>query len=229
VRFVDPAKVEKARKIEQDPRTYKQLASDSLIQLLLAGANADPSVMLGSGTPIIRITVAETALRTGVGFGRVDGQPEVIPIDSVRRLMENGKSLRVRFDPRGRYIEQYDDPLAENRLYNSRQREILAAKFGGCMHPNCDRPPSWCEAHHIQWVVRDGGKTTISNAILLCRYHHLLYHRDGYEIRVHDDGTYWLIPPASIDAAQQPIAMPLKSRALKDLWDAHERALVDAK
>jgi hypothetical protein len=220
VRFVDPAKVEKARKIEVDDRDYKQLASDALLHFLMVGSDADDSVMVGSGAPVIRITVAEKALTTGIGFGRIDGQGTVISIDSVKRLMETGTSFRVGFDPTGRYIEQYEDPLAENRLYNSRQREILAAKFGGCMDPDCDRPPSWTEAHHIQYVKRDGGKTTIENAILLCKYHHLKYHNDGYEILKDPSGSYWKIPPKSVDPGQTPIYMPLKTRNLHDLWTA---------
>jgi hypothetical protein len=154
VRFVDPAKVEKARKIEDDPRTYQQFASDTLLQLMRLGAEADPNVMMGSGAPIIRVTVAADALETGVGLGRIDGQSQPISIDSVKRLMETGKQVRMGFDPGGTYIEVNQDPLADNRLFNAKQREILAAKFGGCMFPGCDRPPSWCEAHHIQFVKR---------------------------------------------------------------------------
>jgi hypothetical protein len=180
--------------------------------------------MLGSGAPIIRVTIAEDALTTGTGYGRIDGQAGVISVSTVTRLMETGTTLRVGFDTTGRYIEQFDNPLAENRLYNSTQREILAAKFGGCMNPDCDRPPSWCEAHHIQWVKRDGGKTTIDNAILLCKHHHLLYHNTGYEIRHDQAGNYWKIPPTSIDPNQTPIPMPLKTRNLHDLTTANTRA-----
>jgi hypothetical protein len=228
VRFVDPGKVEKARRIADDTRNYKQLASDALLHFLMVGADADPGIMLGSGAPIIRVTVAEEALVSGVGVGRIDGQAAPISIGTVKRLMENGKTLRVGFDPTGTYLEMHDDPLAENRLYNSKQREILAAKFGGCMDPDCDRSPSWCEAHHIQFVKRDGGKTTIANAILLCKYHHLLYHNRGYEIALDDNGTYWKIPPKTIDPEQTPTPMPLKTRNLNDLWAARARSSASA-
>jgi hypothetical protein len=224
VRFVDKAKAAQAKKIEDDERSFKQIASDGFIHLIKAGASVDDSVMLGSGAPIIRITVAEKALETGLGFARIDGQADVVSIDTVKRLMETGKSFRVGFDPGGTYIEQFDDPAAENRLFTKKQREILAAKFGGCMDPNCDRPPSWCEAHHIQFVVRDGGKTTILNAILLCKYHHLKYHNEGYEIALDATGNYWKIPPVSVDPDRTPIAMPLKTRNLDDLWAAEDRA-----
>ena len=74
VRFIDPTKRESPR-IETDTRDYKQLASDTLLHFLMVGADTDPTVMLGSGAPVIRVTVARTALDTGVGFGRIDGQP----------------------------------------------------------------------------------------------------------------------------------------------------------
>jgi hypothetical protein len=228
VRFIDPDTATKARKIAEDPRDYRQLASDTLLHFLMVGADTDPTVMIGSGAPIIRVTVPQPALATGVGFGRIDGQDQPISIDSVKRLMETGTTIQAGFDPTGHYIEHATDRLAENRLYNRKQREILAAKFGGCMDPDCDRPPSWCEAHHIQQVKRDGGKTTIANAILLCKYHHLLYHNHGYEITIHNDGTYWKIPPNPTDSDQPPTPtpthMPLKTRNLHDLQAAQDRA-----
>jgi hypothetical protein len=56
-----------------------------------------------------------------------------------------------------------------------------------------------------------------NHGILLCKYHHLLYHNRGYEIRCDRDGRYWKVPPASIDPEQTPIRMPLKTRNLRDL------------
>jgi hypothetical protein len=40
------------------------------------------------------------------------------------------------------------------------QRRALAARDLGCSFPGCDRPPDWCETHHvIGWV--DGGRTDL--------------------------------------------------------------------
>jgi hypothetical protein len=145
-----------------------------------------------------------------------------------------GKSISVIFDELGNAVESG----REQRLFSKRQREILAVKFGGCMDPNCERPPSFCEAHHIQHWKRDRGKTLVNNGILLCRYHHLKYHNEGWEIRRDelgprdfapndlgpsnlgrsDFGQYWLIPPVTRDAEQTPIPMPSKSAAMRDLW-----------
>ena len=51
----------------------------------------------------------------------------------------------------------------------------LVARDGGCVAEGCDRPPGWCDAHHIQhWV--DGGPTDLANLELRCRRHHRAVH-----------------------------------------------------
>jgi hypothetical protein len=223
VRFVDPAKAEQARGIADDPRGHRQIASDTFLHLLENGAGVDDSELLGAGSSIIRITVAASALESGVGFARIDGQPAPISIETVRTLAERAKTIVMPFDRDGTYIEKTDPRLENVRLFSRGQHEILSAKFGGCMDPHCDRPPAWTEAHHILFVKRDGGKTTIRNGILLCKYHHLLYHNQGYEILVDQFGRYWKVPPPSVDPAQVPTLMPLKTGNLNDLWAAELR------
>ncbi|GIU89731.1 MAG: hypothetical protein KatS3mg010_0830 [Acidimicrobiia bacterium] len=51
----------------------------------------------------------------------------------------------------------------------------LVVRDGGCVHPGCDRPPGWCEAHHVvPWY--DGGATSLDNLELRCRHHHRAVH-----------------------------------------------------
>ena len=214
VRFVSNEQSQRAATIAADDRTPVQLASDAVLQLMKLGADTNPNFLLGSGAPIIRITVAEEALETGIGFGKIEGSDEPVSMDTVQRLLCGGDSIRMGFDQKGNVL----DVEAEQRLFSKRQREVLAVKFGTCMDPNCDRPPSWTEAHHIKQWVRDKGKTLIKNGILLCKWHHLKYHNEGYEIEVDDDGNYWQIPPRSVDPEQKRVAMPLKSSAIADLW-----------
>jgi hypothetical protein len=213
VRFVERERAAHADRIRDDDRTPAQLASDGLMHLVLAGATVDDAVMLGSGAPVIRLTVAQNSLESGKGLARIDGQAAPVSLQTAERLVCEGEIHTIGFDPHGHFIEHGSDA----RLYSRKQREILAAKFGGCMDPDCDRPPSWCEAHHILHWVRDQGKTLISNGILLCKYHHLLYHNRGYEIACDREGRYWKVPPASVDPGQTPIPMPLKTRNLRDL------------
>ena len=219
VRFVDPTKAAQAEGIKTDERTPGQLAVDAFMHLLKAGTNTDDSVLLGSGAPVIRITVAEEALTTGTGLARIDGQTAPVSLTTVERLLCDADTVTATFDQNGHYIEAGSDA----RLFNRKQREILAIKFGGCMDPDCDRPPSWCEAHHILHWKRDNGPTLIVNGILLCKFHHLKYHNDGIEIVINETGQYWKIPPATTDPDQTPILMPLKTRNLADLRAAQQR------
>ena len=108
----------------------------------------------------------------------------------------------------------------EQRLFTTRQRIALAARDGGCLFTDCDRPPAWCEAHHVEHWHRDEGKTDIADGILLCRYHHLLVHNNNWTI-TRDDKGYWLTPPAVPGgAAPEPRLMKSLSAALRDLLRA---------
>jgi hypothetical protein len=54
-------------------------------------------------------------------------------------------------------------------------RRAVAVRDGGCRFPGCDRPPGWCDAHHVvHWA--DGGPTELGNLLLLCRPHHRMVH-----------------------------------------------------
>ncbi|HEY4268444.1 MAG TPA: HNH endonuclease signature motif containing protein [Galbitalea sp.] len=218
-RFLGTAQTEIARRIEKDGRTIGQLASDTLLQILCQGMDADTSFMLGTGAPVVRITVAEKSLESGIGVGLVDGLPDPVSISSTHRLLCSADTLRVGFAADG----SVNEIGREHRLFSQRQREALAVKFGGCAHPGCGRPPSWCEAHHIEHWERDRGRTVIGNGILLCKHHHLKYHNEGWEITRDHGGKYWLIPPASIDPQQQHVEMVGKSRALRELARATAR------
>jgi hypothetical protein len=55
------------------------------------------------------------------------------------------------------------------------QLRALAIRDGGCVIPGCDRPPDWCDAHHlVPWT--HGGLTDIANLGLVCRPHHMDIH-----------------------------------------------------
>jgi len=56
------------------------------------------------------------------------------------------------------------------RLITDHQRHILIARDKGCAFPHCDRPPRWCDGHHVQhWL--QGGRTDLGNLVLLCKKH----------------------------------------------------------
>ena len=83
-------------------------------------------------------------------------------------------------------------------------RRAITARDRGCAWPGCDRPPNWCDAHHVKFWGRDLGATSYHNGVLLCPYHHTEIHREQWTIRTHPDGTPEFIPPTRIDPHQQP-------------------------
>ena len=200
---------------DRDARSTAQLASDVFLDLLRQGAEADSSQLLGGGAPVIRVLVTLAALRAGRGSGHIEGQTEAVSINTVERLACAGGATEIVFD-------DACQPLnvgREQRMFTRPQRIALAARDGGCRFGNCERPPSWCEAHHVAHWDRDHGGTDIANGILLCRHHHLLLHNNGWEIK-RDGVDYSLIPPATVDPAQQAKPMPSKSSAYRELQRA---------
>ena len=172
----------------------------------------------GSRTPLAEAPVHVTPAEQLYGPGWIEGQTEPVSADTIARMACTGSTSTITFDETGQPI----DVSSEQRLFARKQRSGLAARDGGCMWTDatgtstCDRPPSWTEAHHIEHWDRDGGKTTILNGILLCKYHHLTLHNDGWEIyRV--KSRYWLVPPVSVDPDQNPRLIRSRSDAYAQL------------
>ncbi|MEO8907842.1 MAG: DUF222 domain-containing protein [Microbacteriaceae bacterium] len=239
-RMVDLADKTRADALQTDPRTLEQLAFDGFMAVLHIGASTDEKTaahsVLGSRRPAVRVLVTKEALEhrgqrdsstphspsaQRPGHGRIEGQPSPVSIETVERTLCTTGVVPIMFDSDGQCI----DLGREQRLYTARQRIGLAARDGGCRWPDCDRPPSWSEAHHINHWARDGGKTDVADGILLCRYHHLLLHDNHWDI-TRTGSQYWLLPPAREDPHRTPRPMPHKSAALRDLQQAQQAQLV---
>ena len=90
------------------------------------------------------------------------------------------------------------------RLYTGKVRKLLELRDRGCAFPGCNRPPSWCQAHHIvPWSK--GGLTTVDNGVLLCGYHHRHLHQGTWQAQTANDGHPEFIPPEWIDKHCHPI------------------------
>jgi Domain of unknown function (DUF222) len=79
----------------------------------------------------------------------------------------------------------------------------LVVRDRGCRFPGCDRPPHWCEAHHIDhW--EDDGPTKIGNLVLACSRHHHLLHMPGWHIRLRPDATVEVTTPTGQTLVDRP-------------------------
>jgi hypothetical protein len=146
------------------------------------------------------VIVTAADLQRRAGAGRFEGQTEAISIDTIDRHICESGYVEALFNSDGQAL----DLGREQRLYTPRQRILLTLRDGGCRFPDCARPPSWTEAHHINpW--QHGGKTDVADGILFCRHHHMLIHNNGWFIE-RDGANYIAISPD-----QQRIDMPSKS------------------
>jgi len=177
-RFVDPDDKASAAELTADARTNDQLSYDLFLDLIRAGVLADAKSVLGARQAGLRLV--QTVDADGVA-GRIalteDGLTTLPAGVAERRVCEAG-AVRVTVDACGNPL----DVGRESRLFTPRQRIGLAIRDGGCRWPGCDRPASYCEAHHIDEWARDHGRTDIDRGILLCRFHHMNLHHGGWLI-----------------------------------------------
>lgn len=208
-RFVDSEMATRASELERDDRTLEQIASDTFTELLRQAASLDPHLLVGKGTPAVRVLVSAESLAGGTGHGIIDGTNETLSIGTVERLACANGTRTALVDSIGNVL----DLGREQRLYSANQRLALAIRDGGCRWPGCDRPPSWTEAHHIDHWARDGGRTDLNRGILLCRHHHLKLHNEHWSIQL-NAGQYRLKPPPG--SSKPPITLGTKSRAMRE-------------
>jgi hypothetical protein len=201
-RFKDLSSPAAVPGVPEDSRSIPQIMVDALVDLVRVATLADERKLLGSRRVAVRVHVKATDLARRAGAGHLEGQADAVSIATVERHVCESGAIDVRFRPDG------DMNLGrEQRLFSARQRIALAARDGGCRWPECERPPGWCEAHHINEWVRDNGKTDVIDGILLCRYHHLLLHNNDWRI-ARERTEYWLVPPGG---ARERTLLPSKS------------------
>jgi hypothetical protein len=198
--------------VPRDSRTPGQLVADTFMGLVRIGLDADPGRVFGSRRPAVRVMVSQKARHTRVGHGRIEGLSDPVSLETVDRFECDAGTIGLMFDERGQVI----DLGRSQRLFSERQRLALAVRDGGCLFVGCVRPPSWCEAHHIDEWQRDHGKTDLADGVLLCRLHHLLVHNNHWKI-YRTGAEYWLRPPCDVDPSQTPIPMPSKNPAMHEL------------
>ncbi|WP_375385650.1 DUF222 domain-containing protein [uncultured Microbacterium sp.] len=214
-RFVNSADVTAADKLRDDPRTNDQLAYDLLMDVLRAGALASASDVFGARQPGVRLVTVNDIQGPRDAFGRLlgTGQAEdggdAFPGSVIDRAVCAAGTVTITADRHGNPL----DVGRAHRLYTATQTLALAARDGGCMWPECTRPVSYCEAHHID-PYADGGRTDIDRGILLCRHHHMTLHNHGWKITRNGHENFMLHPPGG----RRPIALTSKA-AWKWAWD----------
>jgi len=181
-RFVDSEEQVRAAELADDPRTNDQLAYDLIMDVLRAGTMADVETVFGARQAGVRLVQHVDAIGNPQGPALSEDGLLALPADAAARRICDTGSVAVAVDGCGNPL----DVGREHRLFTPRQRIALAIRDGGCRWKGCDRPASYCEAHHID-PYSEGGRTDIDRGILLCRFHHMELHHGQW--RILRDGT----------------------------------------
>jgi hypothetical protein len=211
-RFVDETQQARADAIVKDSRTTEQLTLDAVVEMIRIAGSADEGRVFGTRKPGVRVHVTVADLDRRAGAAHLEGQSASVSIASVQRRACADGYLPILFDGCGRALNLG----RTQRLFSEKQRIVLAAIWGGCAIPGCDRPPSWTEAHHADEWDRHNGSTDVCNGILLCRHHHMMVHNQRWRIRRRGP-EFWLDPPPDDSLMREPVLLesknPLRRRA----------------
>lgn len=158
--------------------TPEQRRADALTSLVRAAADTKPGDGVGSARVVVTLDYEKLrADAAGAGAGLI-GPDAKLSAGELRQLC-----CRAGLIPA--VLGGASEPLdvgREARLVTPAQRVALTVRDGGCAFPGCDVPATRCEAHHIvPWWC--GGRTDLSNLVLLCRHHHGMVEPARYGVR----------------------------------------------
>lgn len=163
----------------------RALDADALVELVQHGNGR-------AGRPEITVVVDADTLTRGPHEHSLretlDGAE--LCFDTVARLCCDAVIRAVRLDEHG-------VPLDVGRRYRTATRAqwvALGSIYSTCAWSGCDRPLSWCQAHHIdEW--EKGGSTDLENLVPLCTKHHHAVHEGQWTIKLLPDRTLRIFCP----------------------------------
>jgi hypothetical protein len=179
-----------------DPRNHAQRLHDALEEL--AGVVVRRNELSESSAPAqVIITMTADQLTTRQGLAQTSFGKQ-LSVDQALKLADEAALTLLMADASGAVLS-----LGRTKRIATRAQTLaLIARDQGCTFPGCDKPPEWCQRHHIvAWA--DGGTTDLDNLTLVCGYHHREFDRAGWSCRMVDGQPHWT-PPSWIDPARTP-------------------------
>jgi len=159
------------------------LQAMALIELVGDGLRTDPTKHEPPRTEMI-VTI------------RGDDPDNIRDTDGVRAPDGFRRMLRCNADLYAIIMSSLGVPLDLGRRVRHAtpaQRRAIHARDGRCTFPGCDHPARWCDVHHVEhW--EHGGNTNVNQMLLICRHHHRVTHRPGWQLLLHDGWPYWITP-----------------------------------
>jgi hypothetical protein len=183
-----------------DDRTPAQRRADALGEICRQWLDSSDRPSVGGERPHVTVTVEAEALRDGAGgTSELDHVGPIQP-EAARRVACDASIRRVVMAGRS-------EPLDVGRrtpVVHPGLRRAVIVRDRHCRFPGCDRPHTWCDAHHVvHWA--DGGPTALPNLVLLCRRHHRMVHRPGgFRLELSDGRPVFRRPDGSVLEERAP-------------------------
>jgi plasmid maintenance system antidote protein VapI len=182
------------RQRTDDERVPAQQRADALGEICREWLDLADRPTLGGERPHVVVTMNLTSLEARAVL---DDVGPITP-ESALRLACDAQVTRVITGARSVPLEVG----RTTKVVSPALRRALAVRDGGCAFPGCERPPGWCDAHHVRhWA--DGGETGQSNLVLLCRPHHRVIHR-GFGVAIVDGRPEFRRPDGTLLENRSP-------------------------
>jgi hypothetical protein len=204
---------------EAEERSPAQRRADALGEVCRQWLDLGPRPAVAGERPHLTLTVSAEALAGSAGVGSGATGPELeargalgsrggrdvptgaeldhvgpVSFSTARRLSCDASVMRV-------VMAGGSAPLDVGRrtpVVPSSIRRAVVCRDRHCRFPGCGRPHAWCDAHHVVHWAR-GGRTGLSNLVLLCRRHHRLVHTGGgFSLELSGDGPVFRRPDGSV-------------------------------
>ncbi len=138
--------------------------------------------------PHVNVVVHLEDIEAGHGGETIDGTPldqvtlsQLLCDSALHRVLMAGRSSILDYGTATRTIPA--------PLWNA-----LVIRDSHCRVGGCDRPPQWCEGHHVVHVEY-GGETNLENLVLACSRHHHMIHMPGWHAKLAPDGRLEITGP----------------------------------
>ncbi|MCK9878229.1 HNH endonuclease [Frankia sp. Ag45/Mut15] len=199
---------------QRDPRSPARRRADALVEFVRHALCADVGPSAGGTRPHLSVVIGWETLLGDANDPGMTNWDLPLPLEVIRRIACDAQVSRIVLGPEGVPL----DVGRAERVVPAHIRRVLVSRDNCCAFPYCNRPPSWCDAHHVRhWT--DGGPTSLDNLVLLCGQHHSQVHREHWQIVMGEDRRPSFIPPAFIDSQRRPRRNPY-SQPLPDIFSS---------
>ncbi|HKW94665.1 MAG TPA: DUF222 domain-containing protein [Methylomirabilota bacterium] len=186
-----------------EPPMYPQQRADALALLAETALHHE----LDPGAPGERYQVVVHVDAAVLVDPAQPGQSELeevghVSAETSRRLACDASRVVMRHDVDGQVVEVG----ARTRTIPPAMRRALHHRDRTCRFPGCHVRVG--QGHHVRhWA--NGGPTTLSNLVLLCRLHHRAVHEEGYQVSRSEDGALHFRRPDGRPLPVVPPPMPV--------------------